>query len=475
MLFPTADYAIFFLAVFAVAWGLRSHLGAHKLFLLLASYAFYAHWDARLLPLLVGISLLAFAIGRLLQLLHAPSQRRGALALGVTLCLATLALFKYLGFALSTMFNLLDALGVALPPARLPQLALPVGISFFVFHAISLMVDAYRGKLTSRVRMLDALLYVAFFPQLVAGPILRASSFLPQLGRAPDMDAIEAPRAVGLIVSGLAKKVLIANFLATRLVDPAFDAPAAHGGLEALVAVYAYAAQIYCDFSGYTDIAIGSALLLGYRFPDNFDSPYCATSLQDFWRRWHISLSSWLRDYLFIPLGGSRSGRARTLVNLSVTMVLGGLWHGAAWSFVFWGALHGTGLAVQRLWSDSKSPAVEAVRAFWLWPWAARLITFHFVCLGWVFFRASSFDAGLELLCALARPWTLGPWLSVALVAALGAGLFGQAVPMAVWERARTRFSALPLSAQGVAFAAAVLVIEVLGPSGVAPFIYFQF
>ncbi len=475
MLFPTADYAIFFLAVFAVAWGLRTHHRAHKLFLLLASYGFYAHWDPRLLPLLLGVSLLAYAIGRLLQLLRAPRERRGVLGLGVGLSLATLALFKYLGFALSTLFNLLDALGVSLPPARLPQLSLPVGISFFVFHAISLMVDAYRGKLTSRVRLLDALLYVAFFPQLVAGPILRASSFLPQLTLPPDPNAIEAPRAIGLIISGLAKKVLIANFLATRLVDPAFDSPASHGGLEALVAVYGYAAQIYCDFSGYTDIAIGSALLLGYHFPANFDAPYRATSLQDFWRRWHISLSSWLRDYLFIPLGGSRLGRTRTMVNLAVTMVLGGLWHGAAWTFVIWGALHGAGLAVHRLWSRSKSPAIAAVRAHRLWPSASRLLTFHFVCLGWVFFRANSFDSGLELLRALARPWSSGPWFSAAVVAALGAGLFGQAVPVAVWQRVRARFTALPLLAQGVAFAAAVLLIEVLGPSGVAPFIYFQF
>jgi alginate O-acetyltransferase complex protein AlgI len=475
MLFPTADYALFFLAAFAVAWALRAHLRAHKLFLLFASYAFYAHWDWRFLPLLIGISLLAFAVGRMLQLLDLRYQRRIALAAGVALSLSTLAVFKYLGFALSTLFGLLEAAGISLSPGGVPQLALPVGISFFVFHAISLMVDSYRGKIPDRIHALDALLYVAFFPQLVAGPILRASTFLPQLARAPDPRDIEASRAIELIVAGLAKKVLIANFLAARLVDPTFDAPASHGGLEALIAIYAYAAQIYCDFSGYSDIAIGSALLLGYRFPDNFDAPYRATSPQDFWRRWHISLSSWLRDYLFIPLGGSRRGPARTLLNLGVTMVLGGLWHGAAWSFVLWGALHGAGLAVHRLWSGAKSSTLEAVRASRAWPWAARLLTFHFVCLGWVFFRASSLESAFALLRALARPWTTGPWLSAALGLALVVGLFGQALPLAARERIRARFSTLPMVAQGAAFAAAVLFIEVLGPSGVAPFIYFQF
>ncbi len=222
-------------------------------------------------------------------------------------------------------------------------------------------------------------------------------------------------------------------------------------------------------------MAIGSALLLGYRFPENFDAPYLAGSPQDFWRRWHISLSSWLRDYLFIPLGGSRGTRARTLLNLFVTMVLGGLWHGAAWSFVLWGALHGAGLAVHRLWADAKSPAVRALRGWAGWPAVARLLTFHFVCLGWVLFRAPSLGAGLALLRALGQPWRAGPWLTVAAVSAIAAGLFGQALPLALRERARARFSGLPIPAQGAAFALAVLAIEALGPSGVAPFIYFQF
>lgn len=475
VLFPTADYALFFLGVFAVAWALRARLGAHKLFLLLASYAFYAHWDWRFLPLLVAVSLVAFGVAWSLQRVTTPGARRALVAAGVTVLLSTLAVFKYATFAVASLVELLDALGLRWAPQELPEIALPVGISFFVFHGISLIMDVQRGKVTVPVRLLDALLYVAFFPQLVAGPILRASSFLPQLARPPAPVGLEVPRAVELVVLGLAKKVLVANFLATRIVDPIFQAPSGHSGLEVLLGIYGYAAQIYCDFSGYTDVAIGSALLLGYRFPENFDAPYRALSLQDFWHRWHISLSSWLRDYLFIPLGGSRTGSGRTLVNLCITMVLGGLWHGAAWTFVLWGALHGVGLVVHRLWSRSERRGIQAIRASLGWRAAAPILTFHFVCLGWVFFRATTLEAGLGVLGALAQPWTMGAWLTPALGLAIALGTLAQWIPAAARRAVGGLLERLPVPVQGVAFAVAVLIIEVLGPSGVAPFIYFQF
>ncbi|MHB8873498.1 MAG: MBOAT family O-acyltransferase [Myxococcaceae bacterium] len=473
MLFPTAEYGIFFLGVFAVAWHLPHR--AHKALLLVASYGFYAFWDWRFLPLLFGISLAAALFARALQGQGFRAYRRPLIAGGVALALLTLGLFKYLGFASMAVVGLLDALGARHGPVKLPEIILPVGISFFVFHAISLMVDAYRGRIPVRVTVLDSLLYVAFFPQLVAGPILRAGSFLPQLASPPDRRAIDASRGLELIVIGLVKKVLIASFLATRLVDPVFEAPRLHGGLEALLAIYGYAAQIYCDFSGYTDIAIGSALLLGYRFPENFDSPYLATSPQDFWRRWHISLSTWLRDYLFIPLGGSRQGRGRTLAALAVTMVLGGLWHGAAWTFVVWGALHGFALIAHRLWSETGFVPVRRLRAWRGWRPIAMLLTFHFVCLGWVLFRAPSLETAVEMLAALGGGWEVGPWLSPALVLALGAGLLGQALPARAALAFRTRAARLPLAAQGLMLAVAILFLEALGPQGIAPFIYFRF
>ncbi len=474
MLFPTAEYGIFFLCVFGAAWSLRRHPFAHKALLLLASYGFYAFWNWRFLPLLVGISLLAAAVGRALQIVEEARARKFLLAFGIAVTLATLGVFKYLGFLATGALNLLDLIGLHPGAVNLPEFALPVGISFFAFHGISLMVDAFRGRIPVRVSALDALLYVAFFPQLVAGPILRAQAFLPQLSKAPDPETIDAARAIELIASGLAKKVLIANFLAVRLVDPVFESVSSHSGLEAILAIYGYAAQIYCDFSGYTDIAIGSALLLGYRMPENFNSPYLASSPQDFWRRWHISLSTWLRDYLFIPLGGSRRGAGRTIINVAITMVLGGLWHGAAWTFLLWGAFHGAGLIAHRFWSAADAEAIHRIRSHSSWTFISQLLTFHFVCIGWVFFRATSVENVAELFKVLGR-WESAPSISAAIVLAIGIGLFGQLFPAIRRAALRERFSQLPLMVQGLAFAVAVLLIEALGPQGVAPFIYFQF
>ncbi len=474
MLFPTAEYAIFFLCVFAAAWSLHRNLLAHKTLLLIASYGFYASWSWRLLPLLVGISLVAAAVGSALQVVQHDRARKALLGGGVALVLGALVLFKYLGFIATGALNLLELLGLRTGWVKLPEILLPVGISFFVFHAISLMVDAFRARIPVRVNTLDALLYVAFFPQLVAGPILRAHSFLPQLAKLRDPAAIDASRALELIVSGLAKKVLIASFIASHLVDPVFDSLGARFGPEVLLACYGYAAVIYCDFSGYSDIAIGSALLLGYRMPENFDAPYLAVSPRDFWRRWHISLSSWLRDYLFIPLGGSRHGQTRTLTNLGITMILGGLWHGAAWNFVAWGAYHGVGLVAHRLWSESRFDSLHRLRATSGWTGFSWLLTFHFVCFGWVLFRAPSLEGSWEFLRALGR-WEVGPSVSAAVVLAIGVGLFSQLFPSRQRAALRGRFAQLPLTAQGLVVALAILLIEALGPQGVPPFIYFQF
>ncbi len=474
MLFPTVDYAVFFLAVFAIAWTLRPWLAAHKAMLVVASCGFYAYWDWRFVPLLVGIALLGGTVARGLQVLD-PRQTRargGLLAGGIVICLGTLAVFKYLGFAAANLMGLLALLGLNLGPTHLPEIALPMGISFFVFHAISLMVDAFRGAIPVKVRAVDSLLYVAFFPQLVAGPILRASVFLPQLAAPGAAVKIDAARAMEMIVVGLGKKVLIAQLLATRLVDPVFESPADHSGLEVLLAIYGYAVQIYCDFSGYSDIAVGSALLLGYKIPVNFDAPYRADSPRDFWRRWHISLSSWLRDYLFIPLGGSRGGRVRTALTVGITMLLGGLWHGAAWTFVAWGFFHGAWLVAHRVWSEANTRWVQGFRALRVWKVAAPVLTFHFVCLGWVLFRSTSLGSAGDLLAALfaaSARFSLGP----AVLLAIAAGLGGQLLP---GRRAALQWAArLPLPVQGLVFAIALLLIDAWGPRGVAPFIYFQF
>jgi len=397
--------------------------------------------------------------------------RKTWLILGVAGCLAVLAYYKYAGFLLQNLLELWGRFGPA-PALDFENPILPLGISFFIFHAISLLGDVYRGKLKLPVRIPDALLYVAFFPQLIAGPILRASDFIPQLAAPRDPRAIHVNRALILIAGGLFKKVIISNQLAVALVDPAFAAPQALGGLDMLLATYGYAVQIYCDFSGYTDIAIGCALLLGYRFPDNFDRPYTAADPQEFWRRWHISLSSWLRDYLYIPLGGSRSGRWRTLVNLMITMLLGGLWHGAAWTMVIWGGLHGAYLIAHRAWAAL--PWCARWRAVPAWRWVARALLFHAVCAAWIFFRAPSLDLALTAFgrFTVGGPMTLA---SAATVAALLLGLAGQYAPRRWGQALERELTLWPAPLRGAAFAGAIFVIELLGPSGIAPFIYFQF
>ena len=471
MLFPTVEYALFFLAVLSIAWSLYRAPRVHKGFLLLASYVFYAFWNWTYVPLLFGISLFAGWIAQRIQ--RSSSARTGWLVSGVIVCLATLAYYKYTSFLLT---NLLAVWGRFGPAPRIPISSplLPLGVSFFVFHAISLLGDCYRGKVKEPVKLGDALLYVAFFPQLIAGPILRASRFLPQLAVRRNPNSIRVNRAFLLIVGGLFKKVVISNMLATRLVEPVFAVPQSFSGWDTLLAIYGYAAQIYCDFSGYTDIAIGCALLLGYRFPRNFNSPYTAANPQEFWRRWHISLSSWLRDYVYFPLGGSRKGRLRTYVNLMLTMLLGGLWHGAAWTFVVWGGLHGFYLVAHRLWSRTSWCELIAIHNSNVWRWISRILLFHAVCAGWVFFRASSFGIAFDVFRRL--PVAGAARLATAPVCiVLFLGLAGQFMPSR-WRNAfEIELGRWPALARGAALAAAIAVIEILGPTGVAPFIYFQF
>lgn len=471
MLFPTVEYALFFLAAFAGAWSLAPWPRAHKTFLLFASWAFYAYGDWRFLPVLLGLSIEAGLVAQALALPLSERTRQWVLAAGITAALGTLALFKYLGFFASIVVTVTHSLGVTAWKPHLPELALPFGVSFFTFHAISLMVDAWRRRIVVEVKLLDALLYVAFFPQLVAGPILRASSFLPTLATPRSPGDLDTARALQRIVLGLFKKVIVAQVLASELVDPVFDDPQAHDSLTVLLGVYAYAAQIYCDFSGYTDLAIGSALLLGYPMPENFDAPYRADSPRDFWRRWHLSLSTWLRDYLFIPLGGSRGNASRTAAALAMTMVLGGLWHGAAWTFVAWGAFHGAWLVLHRAWSSAKG--TSSFRALLGWKVLAPVLTFHFVCIGWVLFRSTSFAGALEVFSAIAQVPTSMPSLALTALVALGVAL--AAMPKEAMDRVHLQVARWPAVAQGVAFGLILVALDALGPRGISPFIYFQF
>jgi D-alanyl-lipoteichoic acid acyltransferase DltB (MBOAT superfamily) len=285
---------------------------------------------------------------------------------------------------------------------------------------------------------------------------------------------VEGARAFALIAGGLFKKVVVANTLAGAIVDPVFASPHQFSALEVLIGVYGYAVQIYADFSGYTDIAIGVALLMGFRFARNFNAPYVATSLQDFWRRWHMTLSRWLRDYLYVPLGGNRSGRLATYRNLMLTMLLGGLWHGAAWTFVIWGGLHGLGLAVER-WAGERRGGAEARPPTTAWARAGRrLLTFHLVCLGWVFFRAESL-AGVGAILSRFADWGPAPAITPAVLALVAGGIGVQYVPQDVRTRLQFAFARLRPVAMAAALGLFLLLLDGLGPEGVAPFIYFQF
>jgi alginate O-acetyltransferase complex protein AlgI len=399
--------------------------------------------------------------------------RRTVLACAIVFNVSLLGGFKYFGFFVGSFNNLMQDIGLT-TRAPLIEVLIPVGISFFTFQAISYVVDVYRRSLRPGP-LLSFAVYLAFFPHLVAGPIVRASEFLPQLARPRTLTNDDASRAALLIARGLFKKVVISSFLATAIVDPVFGAPQQHSSAEILAATFGYAVQIYADFSGYTDMAIGIALLLGIRFPQNFDRPYAATSLQDFWHRWHITLSRWLRDYLYIPLGGNRRGRLRTYVNLMLTMVLGGLWHGAAWTFVIWGFFHGVGLAVDRavqgLAGGHQLGTVMRGSLRWLPP----LLTFLFVCVGWVFFRADSVETALTLLHRSLTAWGSAPLVTPGLVVVIAAAIAVQYLPSGLEHRLETAAARVPLVAQGAALGLFIAFTFALGPTGVAPFIYYQF
>ena len=499
MLFPTITYAVFFTIVLAVSWAMLGHARARKVFLLAASYVFYGWWDERFLLLLGGSTLINFVLAKGTYLAEERFRfrlKKTLVITAVTVNLALLGVFKYYGFFVESANELFHSLGWD-ATINYSQLVLPVGISFFTFQALSYVIDVSRRDIPP-AGLLDFALYLSFFPQLVAGPIVRAKDFLPQLAKSPDPRKIEIGRGFLLIAGGLFKKVVIANYLATHLVDDVFALPDSYSGWTVLLAVYAYAVQIYADFSGYSDIAIGCALLLGYEFPDNFNAPYRALSLQDFWRRWHISLSTWLRDYLYIPLGGNRKGERRTYINLMITMLLGGLWHGAAWTFVVWGAIHGGGLAIERYGADRISrwranradplgaqPERGAVAEEFAQIGSATkrgiidglrwFVVFHIVCFAWIFFRADSFTTAGQIIgrIATAAHGTVlsDPWFPVA----IGGALTVQLVRSGLGARASRWFTASPAVLQIVVVATVLLVIDSLGPEGVAPFIYFQF
>lgn len=475
MLFPTIQFAVFLTMVFAGNWLLMRRPIPWRWFMLVASYVFYGLFDWRFVGLLGGVTALNWWFGNRIARARSAGARRFLLKGVIVADLVILGFFKYYGFLVDSVVDVLEALGVQ-PELLLIEIILPVGISFYTFVAISYVVDVYRGRL-SPAGALDFAVFMSFFPRLIAGPIARGSEFLPQLHPPRDPKRIDAGRAFYLIFIGLAKKIVIADLLATALVDPVFASPQLHSGLVSLIAIYGYAIQIYADFSAYSDIAIGVALLLGFRLPDNFDAPYTATSIGDFWRRWHMTLSRWLRDYLYIGLGGNRRGRLLTYRNLMLTMLLGGLWHGAAWRFVIWGGLHGSWLCIERWWGHARAArGIAPVRSTAGLRTVQRIATFHLVAVAWVFFRADSVGSAWLLLTRVAADWS---WeaavVTPAILVAIVVGFVAQYVPRRPVELGVARFSRLHPAVQGALLGVTLMVIDALGSEGVALFIYYSF
>ena len=416
-IFTTPVFWIFFLVVMAGFVLLRKRRQMCHTWLLLVSVYFYYKAGGLFFVLLLTTSTVTYFTAIFTGRAAGKGMKRFWLTSNIVVLLGLLSYFKYAGFftesinsILGTSFRTYDifsAMSNSLfgTAFDVSQIVLPVGISFFTFQALSYSIDVYRGRIAPVNSFIDFSFYLTFFPQLVAGPIVRASEFIPQMKGDYTVTKNEFGHGVFLILQGLIKKMVISDFISAGFVDRVFDMPAMYSGFENLMAVYGYGLQIYCDFSGYTDIAIGAALLLGFKLPLNFNSPYKASNISDFWKRWHISLSRWLKDYLYIPLGGSRKGRIRTGINLMITMVLGGLWHGAALRFVLWGGLHGGALIINKIWQRIFSGAKRQTLAARL---AGIFVTFNFVTFAWILFRAESMDNATLMLSQIFNSFSPG-------------------------------------------------------------------
>lgn len=473
MIFSSGLFLFLFLGFSLVYVLLQKHTSARLLFVSAFSYYFYYKSSGFYFFLLGIVTVSDFLLARRMERTETPWKRKLLVTVSLCINLGLLCYFKYTNFFYEMLAPLWNG---SFQPL---DIFLPVGISFFTFQSLSYTLDVYRCDLKPLDHLLDYVFYVSFFPQLVAGPIVRARDFISQIRQPLVVTNEMFGRGVFFIVSGLFKKAVISDYISVNFVERIFDNPGLYSGLENLMGIYGYALQIYCDFSGYSDMAIGIALLLGFHFPLNFNSPYKSDSVTDFWHRWHISLSTWLRDYLYISLGGNRKGKIRTYINLILTMLLGGLWHGASWNFVVWGGLHGVALAVHKFFRNlmhrPKNYRSTGFRKFF-----AVILTFHFVCLGWIFFRNTTFEASLTMIQQvftafhpeLAGQLFAGYWEVFALMAV---GYLLHWCPDS-WQEACTKgMIRLPLIFQALILILLIFLVIQVKSSDIQPFIYFQF
>lgn len=473
MAFTSLHFLVFLPTVLVVAWMLRRSVQSRIVFLLAASYYFYMSWNWLYAALILGSTILDYFVALRMSRTPRVGPRRAMLIVSLVCNLGVLAIFKYYNFfvdSVATVFRAETATVVSFHHSLL----LPVGISFYTFQTLSYTIDVYRGQLEPTRNFVKFALFVSFFPQLVAGPIVRASEFLPQLEREARFDSRAIEQGLGRILMGLFKKLCIADVLGMTLVDGVFSDPSQCGSWVVLLSMYAYAFQIYYDFSGYSDIAIGAARMLGFDLPINFDRPYTATSMRDFWRRWHISLSTWLRDYLYFPLGGGRGTAFKTARNLAIVMVLGGLWHGAARGFVIWGIAHGLLLGCGRMFQHFSGIDPDRAGQRPGIRFARKIVTFHLAAACFVVFRAEDWTTVTAffttLVSAAPNSTVLAPAAYVALI--LAAAL--EWVPRTWPSRFCLPFENLPSSVQAAMVFGGVLLFATVGGGG-SPFIYFQF
>lgn len=505
MLFNSGAFLKFFAAFLLLYYLVRNHLKARNLLIVSASYLFYGWWDYRFLALLAFSSLMDFGIGLGLDRCQKPAKRKLLVTLSIVANLSILGFFKYYGFFVESFMELLAALGFPFD-ARTLRIVLPAGISFYTFQSLGYTVDVYRRDIRASRHLVHFLAFVSFFPHLVAGPIMRASRLLTQFEQTRRITLAMIQEGIWLGLWGMFKKVVLADNLAP-LVEMVYGSEPASGPLV-LLGTVAFGFQIYCDFSGYSDIARGAARILGFDLMHNFNLPYAATSVREFWRRWHIGLSTWLRDYLYISLGGNRGGAVRTYLNLFWTMLLGGLWHGAAWNFVFWGAWHGSGLIVHRLWNQRRnagagepngheklnSPAAPPQLSA---PQGARegdvgarvgthldsrlgvflswILTMSFVLYGWLLFRAGSWTHVASLTRALGHfSWPTWTGSYVVNLAVFTLPL----VAMEFWQKRTDNVLVsltLPTWMQSILQGTLLVAITLFWEREKLPFIYFQF
>ncbi len=488
MLFSSGLFFFLFIGFLIIYMSLRKHLLARIIYVTLFSLYFYYKSSGIWFLLLLFTATSDFCIAQALDRTASVMKRKLWVTLSLCVNLGVLGYFKYFNFLREIIATVGREIGFHLGNTSLQHVTyqpldifLPVGISFFTFQSISYVIDVYRGRIQPLHRWIDYVFYVSFFPQLVAGPIVRARDFLPQIYKEPTVTRAQFGEGLFLVLCGLFKKTVISDYISLNFVDRIFDAPLLYTGVENLLGVYGYALQIYCDFSGYSDMAIGIALLLGFRFNINFDSPYQSATITEFWRRWHISLSSWLKDYLYISLGGNRKGKIRTYINLLITMLLGGLWHGASVSFILWGALHGVALAVHKFimnhFSSFKPIGAE------MKPWRrvlGVLITFHLVCFGWIFFRADSMKTVQEMLTQIFTNFHPEVFFQFILgykgvFALMVVGYLLHFMPKSAENALQGVVTRSPLLVQALMLATAIFIVVQFKSAGVQPFIYFQF